>query len=64
MDTIILILIIITLIITVFLAIFVIYSLKSKSYLAYKKKLNDFENKKRKIEEDIENARNKFNHNS
>ena len=64
METAIIILIILILAITIALAIFVIYSIKSKSYLEYRKKLNDFENKKRKIEECIENDRKRFKRNT
>lgn len=63
MDIAITTLIILTLVITIALIIFVIYSLNSKSYLMYRKKLNDFENKKKKIEEDIENAKDRFKRN-
>lgn len=60
MNTIIIILIIVTVIFTVIVSVFLFYSIYSKSYLTYRKKLEDFENKKKRIEEDLDNDRKKF----
>lgn len=63
MNTIILILAVLTTLLTTSVSIFLLYSIRSQSYLKYKQKLIDFENKKKRIEEDLENDRKRFKRN-
>lgn len=60
MNTAILFLIIVTVLFTVAVIIFILMSLKSQAYISYKQKLLDFDEKKKAIEEEIENDRKKF----
>lgn len=60
MNTVILFLIIVTVLFTVAVIIFILMSLKSQAYTSYKQKLLAFDEKKKAIEEEIENDRKKF----
>ena len=60
MEIIIIVLSIVSLIIASLQVFFVIKGLKSKSYLQYRKQLEEFEMKKQKIEEALDNDRRKF----
>lgn len=60
MNTFIIILIIISILLTISVIFIVFRSIHSQSYLEYKQKLIDFENKRKKIEEELKNDRNKF----
>lgn len=57
-------LIIATLILTVVMVVVMLYAIHSKAYLRYQKKRIDFENRKKRIEEDLQNDREKFKRNS
>ncbi len=50
----------ISLLIAIIQIVFVTKSIKSKSYLKYRKQLDAFEKKKRRIEEELDNERRKF----
>ena len=64
MNIAIIILTVITVIFTISIIVFLLLSINSKAYLTYKKKLLAFEEKKRKIEDEIENDRKGFKHGS
>jgi anionic cell wall polymer biosynthesis LytR-Cps2A-Psr (LCP) family protein len=64
MNTAITIMIILTLIFTIAIIGYLLYSLKYKAYLSYKQKLINFEEKKKRIEEDLKNDRKRFKRNS
>lgn len=60
MNTVIVVLILITVIITVLIIAFILLSIKAKAYLKYRQKLLSFEEKKKRIEADIEKDRKEF----
>jgi len=60
MNTVIISMIIITIAITVAIIIYILLSIKTKAYLSYKQKLIAFEEKKRRIEIDLDNDRKRF----
>ncbi|MDE6708751.1 MAG: hypothetical protein K2K06_12040 [Oscillospiraceae bacterium] len=64
MNTAMIILMIITVSVTIFVVGFLLYSLHSKAHLIYRQKLADFENKKKRIEEELENDKKRFKRNS
>ncbi len=64
MNTIIIILIALTITFTIVFSAFMVYSFQSNAHLEYKQKLVEFENKKKRIEEDLENDRKKFKRNA
>ena len=64
MNTIIIILIALRIIFTIVFSVFMVYSFHSNAYLVYKQKLVEFENKKKRIEEDLENDRKRFERNT
>lgn len=64
MNTAIIILIVITLVFTISIISFIVYSIKSKAYLSYRQKLIAFEEKKKRIEEELEKDRKRFKHGS
>lgn len=51
---------IISLLMAVVQVVFVARSIKSKSYLQYRKQLEDFEKTKKRIAEELDNERKKF----
>lgn len=51
---------IISLLIAIIQVVFVARSIKSKSYLQYRKQLEDFERTKKRIAEELDNERKKF----
>ena len=61
MNTLSLVLSIVAMNLSLFTPIFSVISISSKSYVKYRRKLEEFEQRKHKIEEDLENERNKFN---
>lgn len=61
MNTLALVLSVTALALSLFTLVFSAISIWSKSYVKYHRKLEDFEQKKHKIEEDLENGRKKFN---
>lgn len=64
MNTAIIILIVITVVFTISIILFIIYSIKSGSYMSYRRKLLAFEEKKKRIEAELENDRKDFKHGS
>jgi biopolymer transport protein ExbB/TolQ len=64
MNTAIIVLIIVTVVFTISIISFLICAIKSKSYLAYREKLKAFEEKKARIEAELENDRKDFKHGS
>ena len=60
MENVALILSIIILVVAGVQVVFVIISIKSNSYLQYRKKLEEYEATKRRVEEEIDNERRKF----
>ena len=64
MNQMIIVLIVLAAVVTIAISVFIVISLHSKAYLAYRKKLIDFEMKKKRIEADIENDRKEFKHGS
>ena len=64
MNTIIIVLIALTIIFTIVFSLFMVYSFYSNAHLTYKQKLVEFENKKKRIEEDLENDRKRFKRNT
>lgn len=58
------ILIILMIVLALVSAIFVLLAIRSKAYISYRKKLQDFEKRKRRIEEELQNERTKFKRNS
>lgn len=60
MEIVIIILSIISLLIAVIQVVFVTKGIKSKSYLQYRKQLEEFEKKKQMIEGELDNERKKF----
>ncbi len=61
MNTLALVLSITAMALSLFAPIFSAISIGSKSYIKYRRKLEEFEQKRHKIEEDLENERKKFN---
>lgn len=51
---------IISLLIAIIQVVFVARSIKSKSYLQYRKQLEDFERTRKRIAEELDNERKKF----
>lgn len=60
MELVAVILSLILLLITIVQVVFVSKSIKSKSYLQYRKQLEKFEKTKQRIEEELDNERKKF----
>lgn len=54
MNTAIIVLIVVTVVFTISIISFLIFSIKSKSYLSYRQKLIAFEEKKKRIEAELE----------
>ena len=64
MNTAIIVLIVVTVVFTLSIISFLIFSIKSKSYLSYRQKLIAFEGKKKRIEAELEKDRKDFKHGS
>lgn len=60
MELVAIILSVVLLLITIVQVTFVSKSIKSKSYLQYRKQLEEFEKAKQRIEEELDNERKKF----
>lgn len=64
MNTMIFILILVTVISTISIVVFILLSIKNKSYLSYQQKLIAFEERKKRIENEIEKERKGFRNDS
>lgn len=64
MNQMIIVLIVLATVVTIAIPVFLVISLRSRAYLSYRKKLIDFETRKKRIEADIENDRKEFKHGS